>query len=394
MVHIDTPVREALDPTALMVAAAKEAGLDDYGDDRFVEALTRWLGAVVDEADLSPMGVIGTQEHVKRILVNRLRVQDDVSRHPEILSEDVSDPVVIIGFPRTGTTKLQRLMCSDPGTQGVPLWRILNPAPFPGSEGGRADPRIAVAEEYVDIIEQHFPDLLVGHPFGAESPEEDSFLLELTFQSFVNRFRARVPGYASWWLAQPRRDPYEYLHTLLQYLQWQDEGRRGRFFVLKTPPSTGNLDVLKDVFPGATVVHCHRDPRVAIASTARISESFRRLTTEHIDLEELGKEVLQYWSAEMARNLAQREERPDLAIVDVQFAEIVQDPLGVIRSVYQKHGRSLSADAESRITKLQAENRHLKTHDYSLERYGLTEQQVEQEFAQYMERFAKSWERY
>jgi Sulfotransferase family len=387
---IDAGVREALDPVALIAAAAEEAGLDDYGDERFVEPLTRWLAAVVDEADLSPVGVMGTHAHVRQILVNRLRVQADLRRHAEILEEDVSDPVVIVGLPRTGTTKLQRMMCSDPGTQGVPLWRILNPAPFPGSEGSGADPRIAVAKGYVDILGQQFPDLLAGHPFGAEFPEEDSFLLELTFESFVSRFRARVPSYASWWLAQPRRPPYEYLRTLLQYLQWQDGGRRGRFFVLKAPPSTGNLDVLKDVFPGAVVVHCHRDPRVAIASTARISESFRRLTTERIDLDELGEEVLHYWSAEMARNLAQREELGSkLSIVDVQFAEIVQDPLVVIRSVYQKRGRSVTADTESRIMKWQAEKPHLRTHDYSLERYGLTEQQVEREFAQYMERFAE-----
>src|SRR5262245_12174026 len=99
-----------LDPEELKAAASKEAGLDDYGDEAFEEPFRRYLEALVTEADLSPMGVMGQQLNVTRILVNRLRFQGDVKRHPEILDEAVLDPIVIVGLPRTGTTKLHRMI--------------------------------------------------------------------------------------------------------------------------------------------------------------------------------------------------------------------------------------------------------------------------------------------
>src|SRR5690606_6163617 len=82
-----------------------------------------------------------------RLLVNRLRFAEDLAHHPEILDEDVSDPIVVIGFPRSGTTVLQRMMSADPAMQSLKLWRLLNPAPFPGEAPGEPGGRLAFAEQ-------------------------------------------------------------------------------------------------------------------------------------------------------------------------------------------------------------------------------------------------------
>jgi hypothetical protein len=43
----------------------------------------------------------GKSLNIVRDLVNRLRFQKDLKKHPEILDEDVSDPFVIMGLPRS-----------------------------------------------------------------------------------------------------------------------------------------------------------------------------------------------------------------------------------------------------------------------------------------------------
>src|SRR5437764_362524 len=86
---------QELNPDALMAAAGHETGLDDFGSDEFSEYLARFLSAAVAEGNLNEMGVISLVTGTHRLLVNRLRFEEDLERHPEILDEDVSDPIVV-----------------------------------------------------------------------------------------------------------------------------------------------------------------------------------------------------------------------------------------------------------------------------------------------------------
>ncbi|MEM1156443.1 MAG: sulfotransferase, partial [Pseudomonadota bacterium] len=94
-----------------LAAAREESGLSDFGDEGFLEPLQAFIDGVNRDLSLTAMGDINFRATVQRLLVNRLRIERDIRYHPEILDEDVSDPIMILGMPRTGTTKLQRLLC-------------------------------------------------------------------------------------------------------------------------------------------------------------------------------------------------------------------------------------------------------------------------------------------
>jgi hypothetical protein len=238
-----------LEPSKLLAAAADEAGLDDYGDESFVESLTQLVRAIVSEARLTDLGLMGTRASIIRCLVNRLRLRDDVKKHPEIVDEDVSDPIVIVGLPRTGTTKLQRMLSSDPGFQRLYLWRLFNPAPMPGWKPGLPDERIEVARSFVQALSQR-PEFIAGHPMAAEDPDEDVFLMEMAFEGILPLVQFRVPSFHAWLKDRPRHDFYAFEKLLLQYLQWQDGGRRGRPWALKAQTHLGGLSALVDTFSG------------------------------------------------------------------------------------------------------------------------------------------------
>ena len=61
------------------------------------------------------------------LLKNRLRVEDLLRRHPEILDDRIVAPIVICGLPRTGTTHLHNLMSADPALRSLPYWESLEP---------------------------------------------------------------------------------------------------------------------------------------------------------------------------------------------------------------------------------------------------------------------------
>src|SRR3954454_25295725 len=131
-----------------MAAASASTGLHDYGDLAFVEPLDQMVASINSSGTLDDDGRAAFAADMTRLLCTRLAIEAAVSAHPEILDEDVSDPIVITGLPRTGTTKLHRVLATDHRLQTLVLWRGLFPAPLapPGTE---PDPRIAITDQQV-----------------------------------------------------------------------------------------------------------------------------------------------------------------------------------------------------------------------------------------------------
>jgi hypothetical protein len=239
----------SLDRVTLTRAASEQVGLTDFGDDRFIEPLDRFLEAARSEAHLSETGFAALSMDVVRLLVNRLLHRRDQVAHPEMDDEDVSDPLVITGLVRTGTTKLQRLLARDPGWQSLPLWKALLPAPPPGSEVATGtDPRIAQTRQQTDMLAELFPGFMAAHPMLPEEPEEEILLIQMTFEARGTALMYRVPSYVAWLDERPGSYQFEYLRDMLRYLQWQDGGRRDRPWLLKSPPpSRSSRSVLRDL---------------------------------------------------------------------------------------------------------------------------------------------------
>jgi hypothetical protein len=374
-----------------MLALAREiTGLHDVGDMRWYEPASRWLDAVIAEAPLSAEGTVSLQQSMLVPITTRLRIADLVRRHPEILDEDVSDPVIVVGMPRTGTTKLQRALASDPEVQSLPLWRLLNPVPLDGEGPGENHARMAMAEGMSGQLREHFPDFFAGHPITALEPEEEAFAVEFDTQLSVGR--AQVPSYLDWWMARPhseRAHMYDYLRTLLQVVQWQD-GCPDRPFVLKSPMHLGELPCLAAAFPHATVVNTHREIETTVASSCRIIELLTGLYADQIDLDLVGQGVLTLYADDTALSITDRAALGDtLHVIDVCYEDVRTDCLDVVRRIWAARNRELSPETERRITGWEQANpqHRFGRHTYSLERYGLTTEAVLTAFGPYLNQF-------
>ena len=375
-----------------IAAAVAEAGCDDFGDPGFIDNVRAYLDAVETEADISPTNGLGLQHLVHGLLVNRLRYHADLNANPEIADEDVSDPIVVAGLFRTGTTKLQRMMSTDPGVQDLTFWRLLNVAPLPGAVPGEPDPRIAVARNYVDGLASQSPEFMAAHAWIADEPDEDSLLLWLTFNHLAGGSVGYIPSFVKRVQARDQHPSYEYLAGILRYMQWQDGGRLGRPWVLKSPTHVGSVEPILAAFPNATIAFCHREPTVVVPSFVRLFEIFWGLFGNSVDPRKVGPVMLDLWSQEMVKGLEQRRRLgDDPRIVDVYYDDIVANPLEVIRSIYDQHGRILTSEAEKAFIGWEQDNPQHKfgKHQYTLESCGLTEEQVHTAFAPYAERFPR-----
>ncbi len=374
----------------LVEQARQDTGLSGFGDLSFREGLRVYVDALNREASLNRLGAIMARGEIVRMLSNRLRFARDLKRHPEILEEELERPIVILGLARTGTTKLQRTISADPSVQRLELWRLLSPAPWPVGLDGE-DPRIALAEVLEAELSARFPEVIAAHALEAREPDEETLLLELTFSAMTRgQVQAyRTPSYVQWLAGRSKREAYGYLRMLLQYLQWQDGGGRGRPWIMKTPLHLGELPTLLETFPDALVVHCHRDPVQAIPSVASLVELARRVRSDDVDPLEVGSEMLDRFSSLIRRALEARQSLPAERFIDLSFRAIVSDVKAVIAEIYSRTGRQLSTEAVAAFDAYESRRpaHHFGRNVYTAERYGLDEPRIKAAFAPYYDAF-------
>ena len=381
-----------LQPARLLAGAIDMAGgLTDFGDDSFRPGLERLCDALGSEAALSPAGVETFRQKLTAQLANRLWLEDHIRRHPEILEETIAPPVFIVGLPRTGTTKLHRLLSRDPRFYWMPFWESQMPVPLPGEALDDPSPRIAQGAAIVQMMTEAMPQLMAIHPMANEEADEEFMLMEHSFLADFNAY-ARVPGYMAWLTQQDEQPAYTFLLRMLRFLQWQKR-RRGitaRRWVLKAPHHLHRMGLLLAAFPGARIVQTHRDPVESIPSIASFIHTLHGIYTDQPDAEAVGTE----WSARMRGGLEHTMAVRDAAghrgtFIDVAFRDTVTDPMRVVRQIYDFIDWTLDdGTADAMHAWLEADNaEHAKTrHRYTPEGFGLSADGLRRDFAPYIAR--------
>lgn len=235
------------------------------------------------------------------------------------------------------------------------------------------------------------PSLFAIHPIEADSPEEDVFLFDVTFISPAVDASLSVPSYTKWIREIDQKPPYEYFRRLVQLLLWQRPGR----YLGKTPHHQENLDVLLEVFPGAKIIHTHRDPLEVVPSFTSMMAHAGAMLADDIDPHAVGRRVADQMANSADRALSARDRAPEGSVLDVQYEDLVADPLGQMRRIYDFVGLDGSPEAEARMQRWLAGNPQHKygTHRYTLRDFGLQAEELDARFKRYIERFGVSTDR-
>jgi hypothetical protein len=218
----------SLRPDALLAAAVGETGLGDFGPDDFLERLDVLCRSLRHEARLNHAGLLAQSLFITGLLRNRLLLEDLVARHPEIMSVEISRPIIICGLPRTGTTHLHNLLSADPALRSLPYWESLEPVPAESERppSGRPDPRLARTEVALDFVNSAMPEFKRMHEMTATHVHEEIQLLAVDISSMLFETIAPIPTWRDHYLARDQRPSYAYLKKILQALQWH-RGRCG-----------------------------------------------------------------------------------------------------------------------------------------------------------------------
>ena len=371
----------------LLKAAAEQVGRDDFGNPQFIRGLEVLVESINAEAALTAVGMAAQRQRILGLLANRLRLQQALAEHPEILSERIVAPIVIVGLPRTGSTMTHRLLASDPAHTAMLWWEGRRPAMLPGERRGEPKERRELGRAEVEAVVAASPEAMRIHPWDFEGADEEVLLIEHSFHSSVPEAHMHLPSYCRWLEAQDHAPVYRDLLAMLQHLQWQTPGRAAKRWVLKYPHHLGQMDALVEAFPDARVIQTHRDPLQTVPSLCSMCANLAAPLTWAPNPQAIGA----HWLHKLSRNLnacmKAATDRPD-SFLDLHFQAMVRDPIAQMARVYEFVDDRFGDRAAAAMRAYREDDAHqAAAHAYNLADYGLSEAQIDRLFGTYIKRY-------
>jgi hypothetical protein len=325
------------------------------------------------------MDVVGRmvlRAFLRRILGNRLLLVNHRKNNPE-LPDLAQPPIIVLGLPRTGTTFLHRLLAQDPGVYGPPAWQVWRPLPRLAGP----DRRREVAARALKDIHKLSPGLDARHHVAVDEPEEDYHLLDPSFRAAGLGMICPVKGYFDWVKKQDAVPAYRMYHEFLRHIQQTAPGKR---LVLKTPLHTPYMETITGEIPGTLFVQTHRDLAQVAGSLASLCYAMFSVTSPKVDpnkIGDIGLDLLQW----MARESMEQRARCNLPVVDVQYTDLIADPVATVRRIYAEHDLDWTPQAEAAVRDGAAQRPQHKQgkHRYELSDFGLRTEKVETVLGEY-----------
>jgi len=372
----------------LAKAATRQARFVDFGDNTFLEAISRLTHDIDQHAALHPMGRIMARQQLVADMVRRLQLTAWRKHHPEVAAQVISKPVFIIGLPRTGTTLLFNLMAQDPGNRTPLAWEVDSPCPPATTATYYTDPRIQQAQKQFDQLRKLSPELFAIHEMAANLPQECVAITGMDGMSVQFFTLFDVPEYQQWIDQQCWIRPYTFHKTFLQHLQ---SGHAATRWVLKSPGNLATLDAILNVYPDARIIHTHRTPAEVMPSLASLTWTFRGLYSDELDATRIGRQVLDLWQEHLSRAMIARDKHrgePE-RFFDMDYRDFVADPLAMIQRIYQYFGMELTGIAYQRMKSYLRANPQGKfgKHRYNMDDFGMSKDDITNRFSEYCKKF-------
>ncbi|RPF20883.1 sulfotransferase family protein [Myceligenerans xiligouense] len=354
----------------------QDAGLRDRA---FADDLGRVVTSYAEEPRILPLGWTIGLGQVKDRYANRLRILRMVEEHPEIVGEPITDPVFVLGLPRTATTLAHRVLAASPAHRGPAMWEMLHTGYEDPSTAKREIKRLDQGQALMGVFA---PALKHIHPTGAAQAEES--LMLLPHGPFWQYMFGPMPSYGAWYAGRGAAElagDYEYLKLGLQALQF---GRERKRWILKYPGHLNDMTTIKQVFPDATFVWTHRDPASVLGSTCSMVETLWSTYQTDPSPQDIGRFVLEKMTAMVDNALEARLSLPPSSIVDVPYHKLSADPHTEVPRLYTAIGATWTESDAAQLDRVVTKPAGTRKHEYDIDHYALPPNQVEEAFAAYL----------
>jgi hypothetical protein len=272
------------------------------------------------------------------------------------------DPIFIVGHWRAGTTLLHELLVFDERHTFPTTYECFAP-----SHSLFSAKWLAPAMSFLMPARRPMDNM----PAGWDRPQEDEFALcnlgaPSPYLKLVFPNRPSLDENYLDFVGVPPAAVEQWKRLFLRFLKCVTL-RQPKRIVLKSPPHTARIKTLLEIFPRARFVHIVRDPYVVFPSTVNL---WKRLCRDE------GLQMPNYRGLEdevfqtMVRIYeAFERDRPGIGpsrFSEVRYEELVEDPVGQMRRVYEELHLGEFEKILPALEKFAAGQKDFKTNKYQL----------------------------
>jgi hypothetical protein len=252
----------------------------------------------------------------------------------KIARTEVLPPLFILGHWRSGTTHLHNLLATDSRFGYPTLFQVFYPRIFLGAQWTYTQlAKLALTKNR--IIDN------VAH--GISMPNEDEFALNaLTFLSpYMGWAFPRNQAYYDRYLTLrgiPEHERARWKSALVGYLK-KLTYKHQKPLILKSPTHTCRIKLLLELFPEARFIHIHRDPFAVFRSTRHLETTMSHaLRFQRFEPRDLDSRIIARYRTMYDLYFEERGLVPAGRLVEVRYDDLERDPLGQVRSIYERLG--------------------------------------------------------
>jgi len=312
---------------------------------------------------------------------------------------EIREPLFIVGLPRSGTSFLQRVFARDTERfTTLRLWELLL-APsvterklWTGMGAlhralGKPLARLAGWSE-----KRGLGWLETIHEVSLNDPEEDFYLLLPVFACFL--LVVPFPYHEGVWrlarfdeLPAAEREPIMafYKAALQRHLYVAGPGKQ---LLSKNPSFTPFLRSLQKAFPDGKVLCCVRDPMEVVPSllsSIRTGATLFGYDVAEPRIRDRFVSMLEFFAKHALSTL---EEAPQNQHAFVPLKEMRKDVKGFVLEIYERFGWEVDPAFRVQLTEDTHRGKVYKSHhSYSMEEFGLTEEDIRSRFRELNARF-------
>jgi hypothetical protein len=178
--------------------------------------------------------------------------------------------------------------------------------------------------------------------FGLDHPQEDEFaLIGLGAPSPYLRcaFPNDPPPYMEF-LDMEGTDPQDlarFKSDLYEFVQRLEIAKKGKRLILKSPPHTGRIKMLSEMFPGAIFIHIARDPFALFPSTRRLWRALDEYQGFQFPrYKSLDDYVFTAFERMYSGFEKQKNDIGTSRLYEIRYEDLVKDPVGQLATLYEK----------------------------------------------------------
>lgn len=311
----------------------------------------------------------------------------DLLLYPGYRRQPIDKLIYIIANPRSGTTFLHRILCQDDQFTYFKLYHTLLPSVALIKVIGR----LAKLDQKLGGLLRSTANLLTRKAFRNWTGIHDTRLTEAEEDEQLFLYTLLSPSVFMLFpffselshVAFVDRLPYKAREKLMTY--YLDCLKRQIYatgpektLLAKNVLIQGRLGSILQSIPDIRIVYLVRHPRETIPSFISMYAAFWRLHSPQLERDPVLTRALAVLLCDYYNCFMEiRRELPEGQLMEISYDDLIADPEGTVKEIYRKFNLNMDEAFAEKLNRESARSRkHKSSHQYSLEKVGLSEELI------------------